>query len=248
MNLIKELVPLINRPFNEKLLEAQGIIAHNMGRFRGQVVCTFSGGKDSLVETFLANAITPGVPVIFNNTGVEYPETVPYIKEIAERLNLNLIITKPIKTFWDCVDEFGFASGKGKGKRAHCCYYLKEKPMQEVIAQHGFKAMLTGITAVESRNRMFIARDYGMCYASKNWGIQRVHPILYWTEDEVRRYIADMDLPLNPIYAQGKDRCGCMPCTAYKKWEVQLRRANPKLYAYIKQHKDKQYVMGGIDE
>lgn len=246
MNLIREVAKQVNRPFSVKFLETQGLIAKNIAEFRDKIAVAFSGGKDSLIVLVMTHALYPDIKVVFNDTGVEYPETRAFINETAKRLNLDLIVTKPIKTFWQCVEQYGFAEGKrgaSKKREDNCCYWLKEKPMKDAIKQLRLEAMLTGQTASENRTRMFSARDYGACFYSKKWKLQRIHPILWWTEDEVRGYIQDMNIPNNPLYAKGISRVGCMPCTAHKYWESQLSEFNPKLYALIKLRKDKQYVM-----
>lgn len=42
--------------------------------FDNQVYVSFSGGKDSTVLLDLVRKIIPDVPVVFSNTGLEYPE------------------------------------------------------------------------------------------------------------------------------------------------------------------------------
>ena len=182
MNLIREVAEKVARPFSEKFMESQGLVAKNLMQFKGKIAVAFSGGKDSLVVLHLAHQLNPDISVVFNNTGVEYPETVSYIKEMADLWNLNLVVTHPEKTFWQCVEQYGFLSSKGEtGKRhkGNCCFWLKERPMKEAIKQLGLEALMTGMTAVENRNRMFIAKRYGSCYYSKTWGLQRIHPILW---------------------------------------------------------------------
>lgn len=66
------------------------------------------------------------------------------------------------------------------------------------------------------------------------------------SETSAWTYTRDNDIPVNPVYSDIVDRCGCMPCTAFKTWEGQLSQTNPKMYAHIKKLKDKQYVMTGV--
>lgn len=245
INLLDELKPLVERPFAEKFLQTQGIIARNLHEHWGKAVVAFSGGKDSALVLYLVRQLDPTVAVIFNNTGVEYPETVRYVHELATTWDLNLIETKPKKPFWKCAEEYGFPEGTkhGKHKSPRCCYYLKEKPMLDQIRVHGWEAIFDGITLVESWVRMFNARDKGTCYFHKHWKVQRVHPILYWTEEEVFAFIKSEGIPNNPLYSQGLNRVGCMTCTAYKTWEAQMAVQNPKLYTLIKLRKDGQHTM-----
>jgi len=78
----------------------------------------------------------------------------------------------------------------------------------------------------------------GQRYFAKSLGVWKLHPIAYWTEDDVFKYIKDNNIPLNPVYTKWNrlyKRCGCLPCTAYLDWEKKLSKSHPKLYRRIKQ-------------
>ena len=245
MKLLREVEEKVNRPFPVKLAETKEIISHHLEEFGDNAPVAFSGGKDSKVVLYLCLQVTPNVPVVFNNTGVEYPDTVRFVAKIADEWDLNLTVTHPEKSFWDCIEQYGFPQKtKWEGKApARCCYWLKEKPMLLTIRENSYLGYFTGETAVESRMRMFWARDRGVCFHLKKEGVCKIKPILWWTEDEVWQFIGDNNLPINGAYERGARRVGCMPCTAYRDWEEQMLKVNPKLYRIIKLRKDNQYVM-----
>lgn len=254
-NLLPEVAEKVNRSFSEKWLETTAAITHHIREFGAdKLVVAFSGGKDSLLVLHLVRQYYPQVAVTFNNTGVEYPETGAFVKQIAKDWHLNLITTKPYKkTFWDCVKQYGFPMEtkssylkSGKQYKAHCCYYLKEMPMKLAIRQNDWLGMFTGTTAIESRVRMFAARDRGICSYIKHYNLCKINPILWWTEEEVWDFIKQEGLPYNPLYDVGAHRIGCMPCTAYLNWEEQLSKLNINMYALVKLRKDKQYTMKEI--
>jgi len=62
----------------------------------------FSGGKDSTVLLHLIRQTEPeksaGMPIIYGNTGVEFPECVSFVRGIAKDWNLNLHEAHPGKT------------------------------------------------------------------------------------------------------------------------------------------------------
>lgn len=39
-----------------------------------------------------------------------------------------------------------------------------------------------------------------------------VNPLIYWTDDDVWRYIRDEKIPMNPLYEKGFNRVGCIGC------------------------------------
>ena len=51
---------------------------------------SFSGGKDSTVVVDLARRVDPDVPVVWFDSGMEFPETRDYVETLARRWDLNL--------------------------------------------------------------------------------------------------------------------------------------------------------------
>lgn len=248
LNILAELKPMVEETsFADKLALTDVIIQRQIRDLDKNVAVAWSGGKDSTVVLHRVINYFPKVPVIFNDTGIEYPETTSFVHEIAAAWHLNLFITRPSKNFWRCIDEYGWPMPKhslisDKGTNTgKCCYWMKEKPMKLILRSLKLKGYFTGVTATENYTRMFTARDKGTCY--KTEGFVKIHPILYWTEENVWEYAKSNQLKMNEIYAKGADRCGCSCCTAFLSWEGQLSKCNPKLYAMVKARKDKQSVM-----
>ena len=44
-------------------------------------------------------------------------------------------------------------------------------------------------------------------------GLVKVNPLAPWTDEDVKGYIADHDVPYNPLLDQGYLSIGCWPCT-----------------------------------
>lgn len=240
--------PVLGQTWQSKYLQSMGIISKNLNeKPLDKQVATLSGGKDSTLTLFLIRKALEivgkdpsGIKVLFENTGVEYPETIKFIRKLTEEWNIDLIETKPEKTFWQCIDEYGYPRPKSnrtqqkgkKNKRPLCCDYLKEKPAKKVMKEYGFEVVYLGITAMESHQRQIRAVTHGTCYFAIADKMKKVHPILYWTEQEVWDFIKLENIPWNPIYKK-VDRCGCMPCTAFKLWKENLQATYPKMYEKI---------------
>jgi len=206
-----------------------------------KIALSWSGGKCSTVVLHMALQLCPDIKVFHTDTGVEYPETVRYVRELAREWDINLIVYRPERNFWDIVKERGFphmrlASSKGhtsKGKPA-CCIWLKEKPMVKFRHEHGVEAFITGMRAGEARVRMFIMAQRGQFYFVKKYGLSawKYNPIAFWSTREVSAYVLKHKIPPNPLYEK-RDRSGCWPCTAFVGWRDQLMRTNPKFYDFM---------------
>jgi len=204
----------------------------------------FSGGKGSLAILHMAWLINPSIDVIFNNTGVEHPKTIAYIRMLTKEWSLNITETKPIKTFWQCVDEYGFpqiragkdsksSATKRNTRTPACCRLLKERPALIAYKSLGIDTIFTGIQASESRVRFLSACERGQYFFSKKWKLFKCNPIIFWTDRELWQYIHKNNLPYNPLYDEGHDRVGCVPCTGHLKWCEKLAKTNPKLLKFI---------------
>lgn len=220
-------------------LSPEDCIRKALDKWGDRLAVSWSGGRCSTVVLYMALHQKPDISVIFNDTGIEFPETYRFIKRITEEWDLNLTITKPEKTFWECVDLYGFPMIRGKyhdrilldkeGKPM-CCTLLKENPLKMAMLRHRIYASLTGIRVCESRMRMFGVAQYGQYYYTKKFRIWRYHPIAFWDTAHLLDYMEEQGLPQNEIYAKGHTRCGCWPCTGYLSWREQLSHSHPRMY------------------
>jgi 3'-phosphoadenosine 5'-phosphosulfate sulfotransferase (PAPS reductase)/FAD synthetase len=233
--LYKKVKDLVNRPFEEKLEESHKLIICKLKEGLPCISCSF--GKDSMAVLHLVRLYNPKVPVVFNNTNIQWPETYEFRDQIKKEWNLKVFETRPIKTFWNIGKEYGLPDGskwkrrKGKDNSMdRCCWYLKHLPMRRFMKSFGFNYAFSGVTAVESRQRMLTACQYGSSYFAKRDGYFKVNPIAYWTQEEVWRFTKEENIPINPAYKNhGLTRLGCMFCTAYKDWREILEKNNPKM-------------------
>jgi phosphoadenosine phosphosulfate reductase len=226
----------VEKPFEEKLARAKQLVRMFANK-NACVSCSF--GKDSTVVLWLCLQENPKIPVVYNNTGIEYPETIQFAHTLKELWNLNLIETKPTQTFWEIMErtkQKHFNQDDGKKHSNICCTALKHAPFHRVVKEFGFTHTFTGLTTVESRHRMFTACEYGQEYFSKKDGIWKIHPILYWTPEEVWQFTYENQLPENQAYQKyGLERIGCVPCTSHRKWREQLAKVNPRMYQFIQE-------------
>lgn len=232
----------LGKPLAEKLEQAREIIRKHFEEFASeQLAISWSGGKDSTLVLYLVREIYPDIRTIFNNTGVEYPQNLRFIDKLKQEWNLNLIVTTPKISFWECVERWGFPKTryeKGRGhQRPKCCFHLKEEPTIRAIREHGVKGLFIGITAAESWYRMLSAGRWGFCNYAKSWGVCRIRPILLFREEEVLRLSREWHIPINDVYTLGR-RNGCLPCTGFRDWEKVLSAANPRLYKFIKEKQE----------
>lgn len=204
--------------------EAQDLIKQAIDRHDQHIAIACSFGKDSIKVLKMALNVDTNVKVIFENSGVEFPETIRYKEQTVKEWGLNYSETKPLKTFWQCLNEYGLPQirkGGGKGSNApKCCHYLKERPAMLLQKKLGVNAVITGLQACESNSRRLLALRYDngkapymkksfndevVEFCSQRWytkstGCWNYHPIMLTSTKEVWDWTLKNNIPINPVY------------------------------------------------
>jgi len=207
---------------------------------KNKVAVLWSGGRCSTVTLHMAKCLEPNIKVIFVDTGVEFPETVRYVKMLAKEWKLNFSVLRPRRTFWELVKEHGPPTARkpsdqrsGEPDTPPCCYWLKKEPIRSYIKQTGIEALITGMRAGESTVRAISLNQKGSpFFYSKTEGVWKYHPLAYWTTKRVCEYALKHDIPMNPLYLK-TDRIGCWPCTSFFGWKEKLSKNVPKFYTAL---------------
>lgn len=99
----KRLEELRALPLERKIQISQARIIEWYKHWNGQVVVSFSGGKDSTVLLHLVRSIFPDVKAVFSNTGLEYPEIQRHVRSIE-----NVDIVTPAMRFDQVISTYGY--------------------------------------------------------------------------------------------------------------------------------------------
>lgn len=89
-------------PLQAKITMAEQRIREWYEHFDGQVYISFSGGKDSTVLTDLVHGMYPDVPLVFANTGLEYPEIQKFAREMGAEF------VRPKMSFSEVISTYGY--------------------------------------------------------------------------------------------------------------------------------------------
>lgn len=213
----------------------------------------WSGGRCSTVVLHMALQFDPDIKVIYGNTGIEFPENVEYVHEVADLWGVNLHELHPDTNYWDIVKKHGMPKFRKFGdnkkvkyltrlgvktdRRPYCCWLLKEKPRFKFYKEHGITGDITGMRAAESRARARTFNRRGIYYELKSPPkIWVYHPIGLWSTPKMEAYLEKHKIPHNPVY-DTQTRNGCWACTAYKGWEKNILRYNPRMYKMLQNMK-----------
>jgi phosphoadenosine phosphosulfate reductase len=144
----------------------------------------------------LAVRVAPAIEVVFIDTGYHFPETLETVEAVRRRYGLNLRIMTVAphdEALWEVDPE-------------NCCSAVKVGQLDRALA--GKAAWMSGLRRDEASSRAgapIVGRDLR--------GLVKVSPIANWDAATVARYIAEHEVPVNPLTLQGYPSIGCMPCT-----------------------------------
>lgn len=89
-------------PLSAKVSMSKSRIREWYNHWNGDVIVSFSGGKDSTVLAHLVHDIYPNVPLVFANTGLEYPE----IQSFARKMGAEFV--RPKLQFSEVISKYGY--------------------------------------------------------------------------------------------------------------------------------------------
>lgn len=197
-----------------------------LSRNRLSVNVSFSGGKDSLACLCLAQKALSRPEILFINTGLEFPETVEYVRQLCRTHKLRLQEIKGESDFFEQVKIFGPPAKDFRW----CCKTSKLGPMTTFLKEHYPKGCVTieGRRIYESFNRSAIKAVERNPYVPSQTTLA---PIRSWRSLEVMLYIYSNKMLPNPLYEEDFERIGCWLCPAALQSEfASLKITHPQLY------------------
>jgi phosphoadenosine phosphosulfate reductase len=174
--------------------------------YRERIVLAASfGGLGGLVLLDIALRIEPKLPVYYLDTGLLFPETYAFIREIEARYAISVRAVQPEIS----LDEQARIHGDALWERDPdaCCAIRKVQPQRAFLKQ--YDAWITGLhrAAIASRQDVLpITWDAGS-------NVMKLSPLASWTDADVAAYADEHRIPHNPLVDAGYASIGCVPCT-----------------------------------
>jgi sulfate adenylyltransferase subunit 2 len=200
-----------------KELEAESIyvLREVAAQFENPVLL-FSGGKDSILVSYLAKkAFYPArvpIPLLHIDTGHNFTETIEYRDQWVADLNAKLLVG----SVQDAIDRGLVTEEKGFNASRN---FLQTAVLLEELEKGKFDAAIGGARRDEekarAKERFFSHRDefgqwdpknqrpelWNLFNGRKHFGEHfRVFPISNWTELDVWQYLAQEKVPLPSLY------------------------------------------------
>lgn len=218
--------------------------------YKQPLVITYSGGKDSDVLLHLAEA--SGIPfeVLHSLTTADAPETVWHVRDTFRRLEMagvkcdidthrtpdggnvtmwNLIPRKlmpPTRIVRYCCVALKETGGRGRfiATGVRWAESVKRRSRGVMEINHSDKDKRVILMGDNDENRMLFEN----CQLKSK---RTVNPIVDWKEKDVLNYCAEQKITMNPLYACGWKRVGCIGCPMAGKHRYAEFARYPKIKA-----------------
>jgi len=175
---------------------AEDVIRWASEAFGKGLAMTSSFGAQSAVMLHLATRVVPDLPVILIDTGYLFPETYLFVKDMQQRLSLNLRVYTPRITpaRYEALHGKTWEYAEGLD---HYHEIFKVEPLQRALEELNVTAWLAGLRSGQTDRRATLRT------VEQQDGLYKVHPILNWSTKDVHDYLIKHDLPYHPLFEKG---------------------------------------------
>lgn len=164
--------------------------------------------EDQAITHMIATENLP-VRIFTLDTGRHFAETYKTLDSTRERYGVSPEVYFPQTAAVEKLmrDKGAYSFYVSLEARQECCGIRKVEPLSRAI--RGADLWLTGIRRVHSPDRSHL--PYAEHDHTNN--IVKYHPLLDWTDEQLKSYIAEHNIPYNRLQDRGFLSIGCEPCT-----------------------------------
>lgn len=200
--------PIIGPALAQQVQESVALLRSAVERF-GRVLYASSLGAEAIVLTDLICTEVPQIDIVTIDTGRLPEETLELLERLERRYQRRIHVYYPDAL---AVERYVRQQGingfyNGVQERLGCCQIRKLEPFRRAIA--GYRAWVTGVRREQSAER---ATGQAITHDAQH-GLEKVSPLLDWSEAGVWTYILAKKLPYNGLHDRGYPSIGCAPCT-----------------------------------
>jgi phosphoadenosine phosphosulfate reductase len=184
-------------------------VLNGAARDYGRVCFASSLGAEDMVLTDLIARHQLGIEIFSLDTGRLPQETYNLMQEVSRHYGIALKVYFPdsaaveayvaqngINGFYNSVDA-----------RKRCCLVRKVEPLRRALLGRG--AWITGLRRDQAVTRGSLEQSS----FDADFGLQKLNPLLEWSNKDVWAYIREYDVPYNKLHDQFYPSLGCAPCT-----------------------------------
>jgi thioredoxin-dependent adenylylsulfate APS reductase len=171
--------------------------------------CSF-GAREGMVLLDMLHRIDPATRVFSLDTGRVPQQSYDLMDRVRDRYGTPVEVIFPraedvevmvreegLNLFYESIE-----------KRQRCCGIRKVEPLRRYLV--GLDAWISGLRRDQNVTR---ADTPKIEIDESHGGIIKLNPIADWSEEQVRAYVRDHNVPINRLHGEGYPTVGCTPCS-----------------------------------
>ncbi|MGB8869359.1 MAG: phosphoadenylyl-sulfate reductase [Rhodomicrobium sp.] len=184
-------------------------IRHLAHAIEGRVAFSTSLGIEDQAVLHAIWESGAAIDVFTLDTGRLFAETIATLAESERRYGVRIRVLAPaaddVETLVGRDGVLGFRNSVEARKA--CCRVRKVEPLKRGLA--GASGWITGLRRGQSSGRA----EVPFAEWDQDFGLMKLSPIADWPLEQLEAYVAENDIPINPLHGKGFPSIGCEPCT-----------------------------------
>lgn len=194
-----------------ELWSAEQLLAWALSEYgtHAGIITSFQDTGCAIVD--MAQRVAPGLRIITIDTLRLHDETYRLIETIERKYGIHVERFYPnAQDIDEMIREHGeYLFFDDKEGQRRCCAVRKVEPNRRALDT--LDVWFTGLRRDQSEHRCTTRRVSQTFHDGRT--ILKIAPLADWTEQQVREYLHEHDVPLNGLYAEGYTSIGCVICT-----------------------------------
>ncbi len=163
------------------------------------------GGPEGMSLLDMLSKITKEVTVLTIDTGFLFQETIEFREDVMRHYKLPLEILRTELSIEEQVERYGEKMRSCNPDT--CCQIRKIQPLERALKR--YDAWMTGIRREQTPQR---ANTPVVAWDGR-FGAAKIAPFAFVKEEWIHEYVAEHNVPVNPLLHKGYKSIGCEPQT-----------------------------------
>lgn len=177
--------------------------------FPGKAALSSSLSYEDQVLTDMMVRIRKDARIFTLDTGRQFPETYELIDRTNMQYGISIEVFFPdFRKVQEMVREHGINLFYDSVELRHkCCEIRKIEPLKRAL--QGVDVWISGLRRSQSVTRA------GMQMVEYDTAddVLKLNPLILWSEEQVKQYVKENEVPYNRLHEKGFPSIGCQPCT-----------------------------------
>ena len=174
--------------------------------FESRLAALSAMQRAGTVVCHMLHSMKVPIPVLFVDTGVLYQETLDTRDRVIREYGLEVVTLAPKLTMEEQTKQLGVLYLSTEGQ-AQCCHMRKNEPLLTIKGK--YDALIGSLRRSDGGQR----EKCPILAVDPEMNCLRINPLVNFSDDELRAYVKDNKVIVNPLHFQGFSTIGCNRCT-----------------------------------